>query len=111
MLVLNQKELDRRLPGFFKIDIGMRCEVIGTQHIGLTGMLHAQLRPIKGKALALHFAPDLFSGREMRVGLTELQRQYLHGNDGPHRGQPVLVVVEAVRDMSPVTTRSRVGKG
>src|ERR1700722_14644215 len=104
------EELDGWLSGLFEVDVGVRGEVVRTQHVGFTGVLHAQLRAYKGYALALNFTPDLFMARKVRVGFAELQRKNLHRDDGPHRGKPVVPVEEAVSDVSPMTTRSRVGK-
>ena len=86
------KEFDRRVSGLFKINIGMRREVIGAQHIGLPGMLHAQLRSIKGEALTLHFAPDLFMTREVRVWLTQLQGRICTVMMAPTVARPFLLL-------------------
>jgi hypothetical protein len=104
------EEFDGWLSGLFEVDVGVRGEVIGTQHVGFTGVLHAQLRADKGQALALNFTPDLFMARKVWVRFAELQREDLHGDDSTHRGEAVVVVEEAVRDVRPVTTCSRVGK-
>ena len=58
------QEFDGLLSGFFEVDVGVRGEVVGAQNIGLTGMLHAQLRADKGEALALDLHTRSLHGRE-----------------------------------------------
>ena len=59
------EELDGWLSGLFEVDVGVRGEVVRAQHVGFTGVLHAQLRAYKGYALALNFTPDLFVARKV----------------------------------------------
>ena len=54
--------------GFPEVNIGVRRQVVGTQHVRLAGILHAQLRAVKRKALALNLAPDFFMTGEVREG-------------------------------------------
>ena len=96
--------------GSSKLMLEWVVEVIRTQHICLSGVLHPHLRAIKRETLALNFTPDLFMAVKVRVRLAHLHGEDLYGDDTPDCGQTVPSVEEAVGDVGPVTARSWIGK-
>src|ERR1700693_879238 len=64
------QELDRRVSG---IDVRMRHDVIGPDHVRHSGMLNPQLSPQKCQAVAINGRPDFLLAWIVRMRLTHRQ--------------------------------------